>query len=55
MHYTLTNELIAKVSDSLLPPLLEKQCRTVQERLAKKNSVTAKTTVTERYLKSRLS
>jgi hypothetical protein len=54
MLYTLTNELIAKVADSLFPPLPEKQCRTGRERLTKKIAVTAKTTATERYLKSRL-
>jgi hypothetical protein len=55
MLYTLTNELVAKVEDSLFPPLPKKHCRTGRERLDKKHVVTAKTTVTERYLKSRLS
>jgi hypothetical protein len=55
MLYTLTNELVAKVEDSLFPPLPEKQWRTDRERLTEKNAVTAKTMVTERYLKSRLS
>jgi hypothetical protein len=55
MLYTLTNELVAKVANSLFPPLSEKQCRTGWERLAKKIVVTAKITATERYLKFRLS
>jgi hypothetical protein len=55
MLYTLTNELIAKMLASLFSPLPEKQCRTGRERLTKKIVVTAKTMVTERYLKSRLS
>jgi hypothetical protein len=52
---TLKNELIEKVAGSLFPPLPEKQCRTGRERLIDKNSNTAKTTATERHLKSRLS
>jgi hypothetical protein len=55
MLYTLTNELIAKMPASLFPFLPEKQCRTGRERLPEKIAVTAKATVTERYLKSRLS
>jgi hypothetical protein len=55
MLYTLTNELIAKIADSLFPPLPKKLCRTGRERLDKEYVVTAKTAATERYLKSRLS
>jgi hypothetical protein len=51
----LTNELAAKIADSLFPPLPEKLSRTGRERLSEKIAVTAKAMVTERYLKSRLS
>jgi hypothetical protein len=53
--YTLTNEMIAKVTASLFPPPPEKQCIAGRERLDKNIVVTAKTIVTERFLKFRLS